>query len=82
MRVVISMPDRLFRAAERAAKQAGVPRSWFYARAVEAYLQRVSSREGSREITARLNAVYAKEKPDLEFLNEAARRTALRNPWG
>ena len=77
MKIAISVPDRVFRAAERAAKRMRVPRSQFYSRAVEAYLRQASA----RDITARLNEVYSKEEPELEFVHEAARRTALRNSW-
>lgn len=53
-----------------------VPRSQFYARAVEAYL-RQQSRE---DVTERLNAVYSEEPAEPDpFLAEAARRTFRRN---
>lgn len=77
MKVAISVPDRVFRAAERAAERMRVPRSQLYSRAVEAYLRLASA----RDITARLNEVYAKEEPELAFEHEAARQTALRNKW-
>lgn len=52
-----------------------VPRSQFYARAVEAYL-RQQSRE---DVTERLNTVYSEDSsaPD-PFLVEAAKRTLRR----
>ena len=52
-----------------------VPRSQFYARAVEAYLKQ-TARE---DITERLNAVYSDEpaEPDA-FLAAAAKRTFRR----
>ena len=39
VKTVISIPDSLFRAAERAAKRLGVSRSEFYQRAISLYLQ-------------------------------------------
>ena len=78
MKLAISIPDPLHKAAERAARRMRVPRSQFYARAVEAYLRQSSA----EEITARLNKVYAAEaaEPD-EFLKQAARATLRRSKW-
>jgi antitoxin MazE6 len=75
MKIAISVPDRTYRAAERAAKRMRVPRSQFYARAVEAYL----AKTGGEDVTERLNAVYATEasKPD-RFALAAARATFRR----
>ena len=75
MKIAISVPDPVFRAAEQEARRMRVPRSQFYARAVEAYL-----RQAAREdITERLNAVYADEpaEPDA-FLKAAAKATFRR----
>lgn len=78
MKIAISIPDPLHKAAERAARRMRVPRSQFYARAVEAYLKQASA----EEITARLNMVYggARAAPD-EFLREAAQATLRRTKW-
>ncbi len=62
MKVTVSIPDRIFRAAERAAKRQKVSRSRFYAQAVEAYLKAQSS----KHITEALNAVYATEDSSLD----------------
>lgn len=70
MKVAISIPDPVFRAAEGAARRLRVPRSQFYARAVAAYL-----REQERpDVTERLNQVYGKKgsKPDALILRHAA----------
>jgi len=64
MKTAISIPDRIFRAAERAAKRQKVSRSRFYARAVEAYLKAQSG----KRITEALNAVYATENSSLDPL--------------
>ena len=61
MKTAVSIPDRIFRAAERAAKRQKVSRSRFYAQAVEAYLKAQSS----KQITEALNAVYATEDSSL-----------------
>jgi metal-responsive CopG/Arc/MetJ family transcriptional regulator len=62
MKTAISIPDRIFRAAERAAKRQKVSRSRFYAQAVEAYLKAQSG----KRITEALNAVYATEDSSLD----------------
>lgn len=62
MKTAISIPDRVFRAAERAAKRQRLSRSRFYAQAVEAYLKAQSG----KRITEALNAVYATEESSLD----------------
>jgi len=62
MKTAISIPDRIFRAAERAAKRQKVSRSRFYAQAVEAYLKA----ESGKHITEALNAVYDAEDSSLD----------------
>jgi hypothetical protein len=57
MKVAISIPDRLFRAADRTAKRLRVPRSRLYTRALEAYLKRAER----PDVTQRLNAVHARK---------------------
>lgn len=78
MKIAISVPDPIYEAAEQAARRMRVPRSQFYARAVEAYLKQ-TARE---DITERLNSVYGAEpdEPDA-FLRAAAKATCRRNKW-
>jgi metal-responsive CopG/Arc/MetJ family transcriptional regulator len=57
MKVAVSIPDRIFEAAERLAKQHRVPRSQIFARALSAYVESHSA----EAITSRLNEVYGKE---------------------
>jgi metal-responsive CopG/Arc/MetJ family transcriptional regulator len=61
MKTAISIPDRVFREAERAAKRQKVSRSRFYSQAVEAYLKA----QANKGITEALNAVYATEDSSL-----------------
>jgi predicted transcriptional regulator len=76
MKVAISVPDRVHRAADRAARRMRVPRSQFYVKALEAYLA-VTSEE---EITRRLDAVYGSEAgPPDPFLAAASRATLRRS---
>ena len=62
MKVAISVPDPIFEAAERLAKQRQVPRSQLFAEALQEYL----SRHGSEAVTAKLNEVYGAEESALE----------------
>lgn len=70
MKVAVSIPDVLHKAADARARRLRVPRSRIYAAALGAYLARASE----DEVTARLDAVYAggDSEPD-QFLTEAAR---------
>lgn len=65
MKIAISVPDDVFEAGEHLAKQLGLSRSQLYADALSAYL----SERGAAAVTAKLNAVYAKESstPDAAF---------------
>ena len=57
MKVAVSVPDRIFEAAERLAKQRKVPRSQIFAEALAAYVET----RGSDEVTSKLNEIYAHE---------------------
>ena len=60
MKTAISIPDALFQAADRLAKQLGVSRSELYRRAVSVFL--VNHREDG--VTEALNEVYGAEGED------------------
>jgi len=62
MKTAISIPDPLFRAAEREASRRKVSRSRFYAMAVDAYLK---SQRASR-VKKALDAIYATEDSSLD----------------
>jgi metal-responsive CopG/Arc/MetJ family transcriptional regulator len=78
MKTAVSIPDPLFRAAERAAKRRRISRSRLYAQALEAYL----NAQSDKRITEALNAVYATEDSSLD--PEIARMQSLsigREEW-
>jgi hypothetical protein len=76
MKVAISVPDRLHRAADRVARRLRVPRSRIYVEAMEAYLAATSE----EEITRRLDAVYGPETgPPDPFLAAASKATLRRS---
>ncbi len=62
VKTAISIPDPLFRTADRAAKRQKVSRSRSYAQAVEAYLK-AQQAKGVKEA---LDAVYAAEDSSLD----------------
>ncbi len=78
MKTAISIPDKVYRAAERLAKRKGISRSELYARAVEALI-RV---EDDDEVTAQLNRVYAADPGDLDDgLRRLPGRVLRDEPW-
>jgi metal-responsive CopG/Arc/MetJ family transcriptional regulator len=62
VRFRVSIPDAIFDAAERAARELGVSRSRLYSDALVFYVRTCSS----RAITARLNQVYATRNADVD----------------
>ncbi len=60
MKVAVSIPDRIFEAAEQLAKQRCVPRSQVFAEALAAYIEM----RGGEAVTSLLNEIY-----DLEASN-------------
>jgi metal-responsive CopG/Arc/MetJ family transcriptional regulator len=64
MKTAISIPDRVFEAAEQLAHQLGLSRSELYAKAVAAYLEQ----HRRDHITERLNRVYSQEPSGLDPL--------------
>jgi metal-responsive CopG/Arc/MetJ family transcriptional regulator len=78
MKTAISVPDDLFRMAERAAHRLGVSRSELYAKAVAEFLRRRD--EGA--ITERLNAIYSRRPAKLDTrLRRAQLKSLERSPW-
>ena len=62
MKVAISIPDPIFKAAEHLAQELDVPRSQLYAEALSSYLDS----HGGAVITAKLNEVYGNESSKME----------------
>ena len=63
MKVAISLPDPVFKAAELLAQKTRKSRSQLYAEAISEY---VGSRS-TKAITAKLDAVYARESSDVDI---------------
>jgi metal-responsive CopG/Arc/MetJ family transcriptional regulator len=70
MKTAISIPDKIFRSADSLAKRLGLSRSQLYSTAITEYL----SKYQGKQVTDRLNAIYAEEdsslSPSLIILQE------------
>ena len=79
MKTAISIPDDLFRAAERAAKRLGLSRSELVQRALAAFLERNSD----ALVTDALNEVYKPGKRDSvdPVLDRLQRMSLPREKW-
>ena len=78
MKTAVSLPDSVFRAAERHAKRSGKSRSRLYAEALVEYL----ARHGPDEVTDAMNRVVDQlPKQADSFVAAAARRILERTEW-
>jgi metal-responsive CopG/Arc/MetJ family transcriptional regulator len=77
MKTAISIPDDLFRAAERAAKRLGLSRSEFYQRAVANFLERQSD----TLVTDALNVVHGSGAGVDPVLDRMQRASLPREDW-
>jgi metal-responsive CopG/Arc/MetJ family transcriptional regulator len=78
MKVAISLPDPVFRAAETLARKLRKSRSELYADAIAAYV----GARGAKALTATLNAVYEKESADMDpALKHAQLERLCREAW-
>ena len=78
MKTAISIPDPLYKEAERLTKRLRIPRSQLYARALEAYLQR----QRSKGIKEALDEVYRTESSELDPVLARLQDMALgREEW-
>jgi metal-responsive CopG/Arc/MetJ family transcriptional regulator len=62
MKTAVSIPDKIFRAADRLAKRKGLSRSELYARAIAALVRQ----EDESEVTAQLNRIYLTSDSGLD----------------
>jgi len=78
MKTAVSLPDRIFSAAERHAKRAGKSRSQLYAEAIAEYL----ARHAPEEVTEAMNQVADQLlEPTDPFVRSAMRRVLERTDW-
>ena len=80
MKTAISIPDWLYREAEKTAKNLGIPRSRLFALALEEYLRHQSA----ERITAKLDSVYTQdsaEAPAADAAVSALRTLTADDTW-
>lgn len=78
MKTAVSLPDDVFREAERQARRARKSRSQLYAEALSEYL----ARHAPDEVTDAMNRVLDQLKqPTDPFVSAAARRILERSEW-
>jgi metal-responsive CopG/Arc/MetJ family transcriptional regulator len=78
MKTAVSLPDEVFRAAERQARRLKKSRSQLYAQALSEYL----ARHAPDEVTAAMNRVVETlREPTDPFVSAAARRVLERSEW-
>lgn len=78
MKVAISLPDPVFRAAERLARRQRKPRSQLYAEAIAAYV----GAHGASALTSKLNSVYGKQSSGVDpALSHAQLERLSREAW-
>ncbi|MBW0436034.1 MULTISPECIES: hypothetical protein [Leptospira] len=79
MKTAISIPDELFKTAEKTAKKLGIPRSQLFAKALEEFIQSHSK----ESITEKLNKVYSSKsketKNNITDLSIESLRKSLKN---
>ena len=73
MKTAVSLPDPLFRTAEKTARQLRMSRSQLYAVAIAEFLERRSS----SKITESLNSIYAETPAALDAGLHAAQLKSL-----
>jgi hypothetical protein len=62
MKTAISIPDRIFGAADQMARRLGLSRSQFYVTAIKVYVEK----HRNEKVTEKLNEVYGKADPGLD----------------
>lgn len=78
MKTAVSLPDEVFRAAERQARRVKKSRSQLYAEALSEYL----TRHAPDEVTEAMNRVIEQlREPTAPFVSAAARRVLERTEW-
>lgn len=79
MKTAVSLPDDVFRDAERLAAELKTSRSQLYARAIREFV----ARHSSERVTLALDAVYEVPEPPEEsaFVRAAAQRALERSEW-
>jgi metal-responsive CopG/Arc/MetJ family transcriptional regulator len=78
MKTAISIPDRIFDAAERVARRLGISRSELYARAVATFVEDHKSDRVSEELDRVYGEIDSRLDPDVARLQSSA---VLEDDW-
>lgn len=78
MKTAVSIPDRIFDAAEQYARRRGIPRSQVYAEALARF---IAEQESDEELTEALNRVSAEVDTSLDQFDRAATRRLAAAEW-
>jgi len=77
MKTAISIPDDVFRDADRLAARLKQSRSQLYSRAVREYV----ARHSADEVTDALDELYATESADTGFATSSGKRVLESSEW-
>ncbi len=78
MKTAISLPDKLFESTDALARRLGLSRSQLVATALAEFL----AKHRGRDVTRRLDAVYARETSALDTATAHLQARSLgRDPW-
>ena len=78
MKTAVSIPDPIYRAADRTARRLKMSRSELYAKAVAAFVEA----HGSADVTRRLNEIYSHEQSEPDAVIQAMALSSIeRDEW-
>ena len=78
MKTAISIPDNLFKNAEKIAKEMGISRSELYSRAIESFIEK----KMSENITRQLDKIYVYNSSSLSSILAKMQTMSLsREDW-
>jgi len=78
MKTAVSIPDNIFIAAEKTAKQLKIPRSQLYTKAIEEFI----NSHNNEHVTEKLNQVYStisNRNPEVSNIDIESLREATKN---
>ena len=77
MKVAVSVPDRVFEAAEQVAKRLRVSRSRVYSEALAEFVRK----HRGKSVRASLDVVYGRTSSDIDPVLTELQAQALREKW-
>ncbi|WP_061224076.1 ChpI protein [Leptospira weilii] len=79
MKTAISIPDELFKTAEKTAKKLGIPRSQLFAKALEDFIQSHSKESVTEKLNKVYNSKFNEAKNNITDLSVESLRKSLKN---